>query len=80
MKLIYLKSPYKSDSFDVSIGIKIPFCRVSVWLLLSRVAPYLQIFTTNCDTIKFQFLDHKWKEKFYKIEIHVELFLRDHWL
>jgi hypothetical protein len=30
MKLIYLKSALKSDSFDVSIGIKIPFFRVSV--------------------------------------------------
>jgi hypothetical protein len=30
MKLIYLKSALKSDSFDVSIGIKIPFSRVSV--------------------------------------------------
>jgi len=30
MKLIYLKSELKSDSFDVSIGIKIPFFRVSV--------------------------------------------------
>jgi hypothetical protein len=30
MKLIYLKSALKSDSFDVSVGIKIPFSRVSV--------------------------------------------------
>jgi hypothetical protein len=30
MKLIYLKSELKSDSFDVSTGIKIPFFRVSV--------------------------------------------------
>jgi hypothetical protein len=30
MKLIYLKSELKSDSFDASIGIKIPFFRVSV--------------------------------------------------
>jgi hypothetical protein len=30
MKLIYLKSKLKSDSFDVSIAIKIPFFRVSV--------------------------------------------------
>jgi hypothetical protein len=30
MKLIYLKSELKSDSFDVFIGIKIPFFRVSV--------------------------------------------------
>jgi hypothetical protein len=30
MKLIYLKSELKSDSFDVSIGTKIPIFRVSV--------------------------------------------------
>ena len=30
MKLIYLKSELKFDSFDVSIGTKIPFFRVSV--------------------------------------------------
>ena len=30
MKLIYLKSALKCDSFDVSIGIKIPFFRVLV--------------------------------------------------
>jgi hypothetical protein len=30
MKLIYLKSALKSDTFDVSIGIEIPFSTVSV--------------------------------------------------
>ena len=30
MKLIYLKSALKCDSFDVTIGIKIPFFRVLV--------------------------------------------------
>ena len=30
MKLIYLKSALKYDSFDVNIGVKIPFFRVSV--------------------------------------------------
>jgi hypothetical protein len=30
MKLVYLKSALKSDSFDASICIKIPFSRVSV--------------------------------------------------
>ena len=30
MKLIYVKSVLKSDSFYVSIGIKTPFFRVSV--------------------------------------------------
>ena len=30
MKLIYLKSVLKCNSFDVTIGIEIPFLRVSV--------------------------------------------------
>ena len=30
MKVIYLKSALKFDSFDISIGIKNPFSRVSV--------------------------------------------------
>ena len=38
MKLIYLKSALKCDSFDVAIDIKIHF--LEFWLLLSRVAPY----------------------------------------
>ena len=38
MKLIYLKSALKCDSFDVAIGIEIPF--LELWLLLSRVARY----------------------------------------
>jgi hypothetical protein len=36
MKLICLKSALKSDSFDVSIGIKIPFFRVSVTIKPGR--------------------------------------------
>jgi hypothetical protein len=36
----------KSDSFDVSTGIKIPFLEFR--LLLSQVTPYLQFVTTNC--------------------------------
>ena len=36
MKLIYLKSALKCDSFDVIIGIKIPFFRVSVIIELGR--------------------------------------------
>ena len=39
MKLIYLKSALKCDSFDVAICTKIPFF-FYFWLLLSRVAPY----------------------------------------
>ena len=46
MKLIYLKSALKCNSFYVTIGIKIPFIRVLVtiepdWSLLKFV-------TTNC--------------------------------
>ena len=47
MKLICLKSSLKSNSFDVSIGIEIPFF-LQFWLLLSWVGPYLQFVTTNC--------------------------------
>jgi len=38
MILIHLKSALRCDSFDVTIGIKIPF--LEFWSLLSRVAPY----------------------------------------
>ena len=46
MKLIYSKSALKYDSFDVAIGIKIPFFRV-----LGTIEPdrsLLQFVTTNC--------------------------------
>ena len=46
MKLIYLKSALKCDSFDVGIGIKIPFFRVLVTIELGR--SLLQFVTTNC--------------------------------
>ena len=46
MKLIYLKSSLKSDSFDVAIGIKIPFFRVLVTIEPGR--SLLQLVTTNC--------------------------------
>ena len=46
MKLIYLKSALKCDSFDVTIGIKIPFFRVSVTIEPGR--SLLQFVTTNC--------------------------------
>ena len=38
MKLIYLKSAFKCNSFDVTIGIKILFLEFR--LLLSRITPY----------------------------------------
>ena len=46
MKLIYLKSALKYDSFDVAIGIKIPFFRVLVNIEPGR--SLLQFVTTNC--------------------------------
>ena len=46
MKLIYLKSVLKCDSFDVAIGIKIPFFRVLVSIEPGR--SLLQFVTTNC--------------------------------
>jgi hypothetical protein len=36
MEVIYLKSALKSDSFDISISIKIPFSRVSVTIESGR--------------------------------------------
>jgi len=46
MKLIYLKPALKCDSFDVAIGIKIPFFRVLV--TIERGRSLLQFVTTNC--------------------------------
>ena len=46
MKLIYLKPALKCDSFDVAIGIKIPFFRVLVTIEPGR--SLLQFVTTNC--------------------------------
>ena len=46
MKLIYLKSGLKCDSFDVAIGIKIRFFRFLVTIEPGR--SLLQFVTTNC--------------------------------
>ena len=46
MKLIYLKLALKCDSFDIAIGIKIPFFRVLVTIEPGR--SLLQFVTTNC--------------------------------
>ena len=46
MKLVYLKSALKYNSFDVTIGIKISFYRVSVTIEPGR--SLLQFVTTNC--------------------------------
>ena len=46
MKLIYLKSALRCDSFDLTIGIKIPFFRVSVTIEPGH--SLLQFVTTNC--------------------------------
>ena len=49
MKLVYLKSALKCDSFGVTIGIKIPFFRVLVTIELG--CSLLQFVTTNCLTL-----------------------------
>ena len=46
MKLIYLKSALKCDSFDVAIGAKIPFFRLLV--TIEPGSSLLQFVTTNC--------------------------------
>ena len=46
MKLIYLKSALKCDSFDVTIGIKSPFFRVSITVESGRSLS--QLVTTKC--------------------------------
>ena len=46
MKLIYLKSALKCDSFDVAIDIKIQFFRVLITIEPGR--SLLQFVTTNC--------------------------------
>ena len=46
MKLIYLKSALKGDSFDVAIDIKIQFFRVLVTIEPDRTL--LRFVTTNC--------------------------------
>ena len=48
MKLIYLKSALKCDSFDVAIDIKIQFFRVLVTIEPGR--SLLQFVITNCLT------------------------------
>ena len=46
MNLIYLKSALKCDSFDVAIGLKIPFFRVLV--TIEPGCSLLQLVTMNC--------------------------------
>ena len=46
MKLIYLKSALKCNSFDVTFVIKIPFFRVSV--TIEPGCSLLQFITMNC--------------------------------
>ena len=54
MKLIYLKSALKCDSFDVAIDIKIQFFRVLVTIEPGR--SLLQFVTTNCLILIFIFV------------------------
>jgi hypothetical protein len=62
MKLIYLKSVLKSDSFDVSIGIKLPFSRVSVTIEPGR----------SLLTVRY----HELFDMFASISIHAGTILR----
>ena len=57
MNLIYLKSALKSNSFDASIGIKIPILEFR--LLLSRIASYLQLLFTVTVTYQELFDSNK---------------------
>ena len=65
MKLIYLNLALKSDSFDVTIGIEIPFFRILFTIEPGR--SLLQFVTTSCLTnskrLKCFHLSyfHKWK-------------------
>ena len=54
MKLIYLKSALKCESFDVTIVIKIPFFGVLVTIEPGR--SLLQFVTTNCLIISVRFI------------------------
>jgi len=50
MELVYLKSTLKSDSFDVSTGIEIPFSKVSVTIEPGRsllLVRYRELFETS---------------------------------
>ena len=77
MKLIYLKPALKCDSFDIAIGIKIPFFRV-----LGTIEPgrsLLPFVTTNCLIIvshifmkfkkKIESLFCLWQESFVEDDI-----------
>ena len=57
MKLIYLKSALKYKSFDVAIGIKIPFFGVLVTIEPGH--SLLQFVTTNC-LITAELLKNNW--------------------
>ena len=62
MKLIYLKSALKCDSFDVAIDIKIQFFRVLVTIEPGR--SLLQFVTTNCLIQKKYFSKNKFSLDF----------------
>ena len=64
MKLIYLKSALKYDSFDVIIGIKIPFFGDTVTIEPGRSS--LQFVTTNC-LIKYILYNNKYKNKYHPV-------------
>ena len=65
MKLIYLKSALKCNSFDVAIGIKILFFRVLVTIEPGR--SLLKFVTTNCLKIDFNWTSAVTQQKIYLI-------------
>ena len=56
MKLVYLKSALKCNSFDVTFGIKILFFRVSV--TIEPGCSLLQFVTTNCLILNIHYSCH----------------------
>ena len=62
IKLIYLKSALKCDSFDVAIGIKILFLRVLV--TIEQGGSLLQFVTTNCLIKQLIGCNHPWGNAF----------------
>ena len=81
MKLIYLKPALKCNSYDVAIGIKIPFFRVLVTIEPGR--SLLQFVTTNCLIQWIDFnelsLDGGAKVKFFRLHTHISVPFRTFW-
>ena len=68
MKLLYLKSALKCDSFDVAIDIKIQFFRLLVTIEPDR--SLLQFVTTNCLKNEFNLTQNPVNKKFTPLEAY----------